>query len=42
MVTPQIIDPATADGTTPPLPKEPITPLDPKKFDNHVPTGGMQ
>ena len=42
MVTPQIIDPATADGTTPPLPKDPITPLDPKKFDNHVPPGGMQ
>ncbi len=42
MVTPQIIDPATADGTTPSLPKEPITPLDPRKFDNHVPTGGMQ
>jgi pilus assembly protein CpaC len=42
MVTPQIIDPATADGAAPPLPKEPISPLDPKKFDNHVPSGGMQ
>jgi len=39
MVTPTIVDPASGDIAKPELPKNPITPLDPKKFDTAIPSG---
>ena len=40
MVTPSIIDPASAENAPPELPKEPMPSLDPKKFDSKIPSGG--
>jgi len=40
IVTPSIIDPAAADNAVPELPKAPTAPLDPKRFDSKIPSGG--
>jgi pilus assembly protein CpaC len=42
MVTPSIIDPASAENAPPELPKEPMPSLDPKKFDSKIPSGGNE
>jgi pilus assembly protein CpaC len=42
MVTPSIIDPASAENPPPELPKEPMPSLDPKKFDSKIPSGGNE
>jgi pilus assembly protein CpaC len=40
IVTPSIIDPAAAENAAPALPKTPTAPLDPKRFDSKIPSGG--
>ncbi len=40
IVTPSIIDPASADNAPPELPKIPTKPLDQKRFDSKIPSGG--
>lgn len=40
IVTPSIVDPASAPIEPPQLPKGPATPLDPKHFDSKIPSGG--
>ncbi|HXA86587.1 MAG TPA: pilus assembly protein N-terminal domain-containing protein [Candidatus Dormibacteraeota bacterium] len=40
IVTPSIIDPAAANNAVPELPKAPTAPLDPKRFDSKIPSGG--
>jgi pilus assembly protein CpaC len=40
IVTPSIIDPAAAENAAPALPKAPTAPLDPKRFDSKIPSGG--
>jgi pilus assembly protein CpaC len=40
IVTPSIIDPASAGNAAPELPNAPIPSLDPKKFDPKIPSGG--
>ena len=40
IVTPSIVDPASAPIEPPQLPKAPTAPLDPKHFDSKIPSGG--
>jgi len=40
IVTPSIIDPASAENAPPELPKNPTKPLDQKQFDSKIPSGG--
>ena len=40
IVTPSIVDPASAPVEQPQLPKEPTSPLDPKHFDSKIHSGG--
>jgi pilus assembly protein CpaC len=42
IVTPSIVDPASAPTEPPHLPKEPSAPLDPKHFDSKIPSGGYR
>jgi pilus assembly protein CpaC len=42
IVTPVIVDPASAQTAPPELPKTPYEPLDPKKFDSQIPSGGIK
>jgi len=42
IVTPSIVDPASAPTELPHLPKEPTAPLDPKHFDSKIPSGGYR
>ncbi|HEX3155724.1 MAG TPA: pilus assembly protein N-terminal domain-containing protein, partial [Candidatus Angelobacter sp.] len=40
IVTPSVVDPASAENVPPVLPKEPTKPLDQKQFDSKIPSGG--
>jgi pilus assembly protein CpaC len=40
IVTPSVVDPASAENVPPALPKEPTKPLDQKQFDSKIPSGG--
>jgi len=42
IVTPSVVDPASADNAPPDLPKLPAKPLDQKQFDSKIPSGGTQ
>ena len=42
IVTPSVVDPASADNAQPELPKLPAKPLDQKQFDSKFPSGGNQ
>ena len=42
IVTPSVVDPASADNAPPELPKLPAKPLDQKQFDSKIPSGGTQ